>query len=91
MPDLNPYAPPVARPEPGPRRRTPLATLLRAAAVVAGFSLLAGPTRPAPDLPQPRGQVAARVAGALLLVSAFFPLGRRRMTAEEGDPPPEEL
>ena len=77
MTPSNPYAPPESSFDPGdrPPRRRPQATLLRAAAVVCGFGLLASPSRPAPNVAMRQGQVAAKVCGGILLVGAFFPLG----------------
>ena len=93
MTDPNPYAPPLGRPEPspGPRRRSPIPTVLRAAAVLAGFTLIAGPTRPAPDARRPAGQVAAKGLGVILLIGAFLPIAGRRVRIGPDHPPPEEL
>jgi hypothetical protein len=59
---------------------------LRAAAVIWGFSLLAGPARPAPNAAVQEGQLFAKAFGATLIVAAFFPFGWRRKAPirEEG-------
>ena len=89
MPEINPYQPPEAQPEPTTRSaRSPLATLLRALAVVAGFTLLADPF-PA-SVVDNRFRVAAKFLGAALMLAAFVPFGRAGKVTER-EMPGEDL
>ena len=90
MAELNPYQAPQAQPDPSrmPRRR-PLATLLRAAAVVAGFTLLADPFLAAAARSPVR--IGAKFLGAGLMFAAFVPFGRLDPPADGRGTTVEEL
>jgi hypothetical protein len=93
MPELNPYSPPRARPEARGGRGIsgPIRMALRAAAVIWGFSLLAGPARPAPNTAVQEGQLFAKAFGAILIVAAFFPFGESRKKSLDHEGSTEEL
>ncbi len=90
MAEFNPYQPPGAGGEADARStRWPLAIILRALAVVAGFALLADPF-PASVVDR-RIRVGAKVGGTFLLMLAFIPYGRRAPAEEDPGSGVEEL
>ncbi len=90
MAEISPYQAPEARPDPADRpARSPLGTLLRAAAVVAGFTLLADPFLAASTETPVR--VGAKFLGAGLMFAAFAPFGRPDKVRADPGTAAEEL
>ncbi len=90
MAEPNPYQAPEARPDPADRpARSPLATLLRAVAVVAGFALLADPFLAAGASSPIR--IGAKFLGAALMFAAFYPFGRPSRVGADLESTAEDL
>ncbi|WP_435010468.1 hypothetical protein P12x_001738 [Tundrisphaera lichenicola] len=92
MLEPNPYAAPESRPEArsGGSRLGPVRMVLRAVAVIWGFSIMAAPPSHARET-DAVAQPVAKAFGAILLLAAFFPFGESPSKSRMVGTPTEDL